>query len=463
MKTLFAVAAVVLSSVGVAHALGPGAGGAMTCSAVSSGYNVLVGSDNSGLYERILGSSTWLRYGSANGLTTTNILSICFGNNPRRAVVGGDGGLFYCTHFSDSTVVTWTSVPTISDGASGTIDVSTLSISAVTFGVYSDSNAIFVAYTDANDRPWVAECLDITAATPSWTRTPCTNLPTTAGYLPVKIAEDPNAVGSSRDILLLFGDDASGKGSYRELWRTSDLESSGTSWTKVHGGSSGGPDHPIDFAFYPYQGGPSHLVVSASSAGSGSLTAGRLYLLRTSDLTWTETHPYTYANDSTSAASKLTGAVWEDGTNEYLVSIEDIGATGSPSPPKCSTTIPANAGVWYRPMSSDTARWRRSDDGSSWQLGWSSCNRARGALGDGVAKCISRMKELGAVPAGYGPYLGSMSFEWEWTGSSFVRVHTTNDVGSSSFGSTMLDNANAVMLAKDPSGHLWVGYYDVGL
>src|SRR5262249_37588185 len=159
-----------------------------------------------------------------------------------------------------------------------------------------------------------------------------------------------------------------------------------------------------------------------------------------------------------------TGAVWTDGTNEYLLQItQSAGPTGSPSPPKCGS-INAAAGIWKRQGTvADSCHWYRIDDGdhngnnntmSPWELGGTSCSRARGKMNNGVTKSLSLMGPVGS--SSDGPYLGSMSFVFRYNGSKFVKEFTDHDQ-SSPYNTTLLDNANAVTMSEGPIGELWVG------
>src|SRR5262249_23231651 len=127
-------------------------------------------------------------------------------------------------------------------------------------------------------------------------------------------------------------------------------------------------------------------------------------------------------------------------------------------------------GIWKRQGTvADSCHWYRIDDGdhngnnntmSPWELGWTSCSRARGKMNNGVTKSLSLMGPVGS--SSDGPYLGSMSFVFRYNGSKFVKEFTDHDQ-SSPYNTTLLDNANAVTMSEGPIGELWVGYYDLGL
>ena len=470
------------ASGGTGPIYGPGGGGTMTCSAISSSGNALIGSDNSGLYAHDNGAvGLWKRYGSLQGFTTNNILSVAFAANPKYAVVGTDNGLFFCTHYAtsaDTVMYTWTDAGGVFTGKD---------VQAVCFGVgaIGDSNAVFAAVRVEpsganNDSTIVVACDDITANPPVWTVLRCKGLPVQDSpvYLPVKIAEDPQGSPSDRDVYMLFGKDNNG-GSVRELWRTTHLDDNSTSWTSLTVPAAPQTQYPIDMAVLPYVSGqPSRLLVSSANSTSDG-TAGALWVLNLSSVTWTKgiiirRESSTSTPDTSDTDVKyLTGAVWTDGTYEYVLSLQgDPGPVGSA--PKCSGS-PDAGGIWEKTIVNwsdpDTTRWRRiADDtsnyagggGYAWEIGWTNCARASGLLGSGVAKSLSRMKDVGAVSDG--PYVGSQSFAWN-TGAGFScsRLNTDQDTGSKLYGTTRLDNANPVMLAKDPADSVWVGYYDVGL
>ena len=467
-RLVAALALVVLCGSSSAFAMGPGGGGAFSCSAVNSSGHALFGADNSGLYRRLGNSGNWTRIGSVQGVNSNNIYSIAFGNNPNHVVVGADGGLYYSANFTSATP-TWTSIDAVNTrvGSGTRFNVRSLNITAVCFGVDgADTTMMFVAFTEGDSNFVARTTAGISTVPTTVTLTLSAGLPPD-NRVPIKIAQDPQATGPSRDILVLYGKDTSG-GSNRSLWRTTDLDNAAVSFYQMHGGGNGGPDYPIDFAFYPYQSGqPSRIVVAASAqATSGGFDDGTLWRCKTGTTTWTQTFAWSTSGGE-AGLSNLTGAVWvDDSYNEWLMTFKnEVGPSGA-NPPYCTGTAPLDGGVWKRPCSvadsSDAAPWRRTDGGSNWELGWSSCNRARGPVGGGVAKSMSRMKHVGAVASGYGPYMGTASFPWMYDGSSFVRTHTSNNIGSN-YETTLIDNANATVLSTDPSNNLWAGYYDLGL
>jgi hypothetical protein len=282
-------------------------------------------------------------------------------------------------------------------------------------------------------------------------------------YVPVKIAQDPPTTGSSRDLYVLFGLDNTSdvtKTRHRELWRS---QTNGTYFSKVSDGS--GPAYPIDFAIYP---DGSQLVVSASDQGGDpqDVATGTTWVYKTSG-TWLQTWPWSYDPGNPPGSpdlSKLTGAVWTDGTKEYLLKVDkNTGSAGTPAPPRC---VPADisryAGVWWR-GTQDTSVWRRSDNGSTWELGWTSCQLARGKINNGIAKSLSKMGTIGA--SGDGPYFNTMQFFWRYDASQtkFFGEFTNGDWGGTQYNTLRLDNANAATVEAPDDSAVWAGYYDIGL
>jgi hypothetical protein len=479
MKKLLSVLVALLVSAQMCWASAPGGGGAMSCSAINGYGGSIVGTDNGGFYYRTNDNYNWTRVGSIHGVITNNILSLCFGPSPFRAVAGGDGAIMATKQFGSSRSWQAAAVYDTNNNVISATNVQQFKFTAVCYGQGPDSGRVFAAAdwnaSSTNKRHVILVSNDTTAGNPlTFQMFASRGLPGhDDGYI-VKLIEDPNQNGcdltGKRRLYALLGRD-NGGGGIQQLWRTLDLNSASATWAKISG-TNGGPDFPVDFAMSA-RGGvgyPTDLLVSATSKWDngqpGDQKGGSLWRYQCCEDHWARTKPYT--EDNGGAVDTLVGAVFFEYTGdgstagrEFCQSMLDVG-TG------CSNGSP-HLGLWWRPSGNDTSYWRRaSGDQSGSEVGWAACQQARGTFDGAIAKCLSRVNDTKGMPfmSACMPIWGGRQFAWQYDSTTsngkWLRTFTSAD-GGSDFNSRGLDNCNATTISIDAASDVWVGFYDMGL
>jgi photosystem II stability/assembly factor-like uncharacterized protein len=255
------------------------------------------------------------------------------------------------------------------------------------------------------------------------------NLPSSPVHRVVKLALEP---GDRNALWLLSGHDRFKPGA-KELWKSVD---GGKTFVRMNG-SDGKPFNAIDVA--PHRCFPG-LVLMTTSADPGpgkSDGKGAVYTSSDGGMTWT----------AGAGIGDVTGAVgWKDDKTAWLVNVQTNA---------CGTS--KRAGRFESTDGGHT--WRRTDDGSTWDLGWTNCPMARGRAMRTVARTMSPD----------GSYWVTSQFVWRYTGGDHPKYENafSTQVGTSpaSWTTKGIDNAVGVTFAAagEGPGHYFAGYYDMGL
>lgn len=400
----------------------PGGGGAFLTADVTENGTVLVGSDLSGLYRRH-GNEDWTRVGSMDGLDATSVEVVRWKPQPlirsasfgaEDALAGTRNGLYR----TDDVGYTWAKV---TDPNIGSMTVTALAWNSNSETIYvagaassGDSEVLLRKSTD-DGRTWSAIKH---------------NMPSTPAHRAVKlalVARDPKVVW------LLSGHDRF-KAGLKELWRSVD---GGKTFARMTG-PGGKPFNAIDVATHPSVPGLVLMTVSTDPGPGKSDGRGAVYVSSDGGRTWR----------AGAGIGDVTGAVgWtQHGGTAFLVNVQTNA---------CGTSKRAG-----RFESKDRgATWKRVDDGSTWDLGWTECPAARGRAMRTVARTLSPD----------GSYWVTSQFVWHYTDGPRPKYENafSTQVGSNpaSWITRRIDNAVPVTFAAagDGPGHYFAGYYDIGL
>jgi photosystem II stability/assembly factor-like uncharacterized protein len=364
-------------------------------------------------------TDNWVRIGSKDGLDATSVEVIRW-EPPRleikphlyEALAGTRNGLYR----SDDDGVTWSKI--------ADVDVSGMTVSAL---AWHSSNVIYLAGAASSGDPEVL-LRKSTDGGKSWSAVKH-NIPGNPVHRAVKLAVDAK---DSNVVWLLSGHDRFKPGA-KELWRSSD---GGKTFTRVSDG--GKAFTAIDVATHPSTPGLVLMTTSADPGPGKSDGKGAVYTSADGGKTWS----------AGTGIGDVTGAVgWErDNKTAYLVNVQTNA---------CGTSKRAG-----RFESTDNgATWKRVDDGSTWDLGWTNCPMARGRAMRTVARTLSPD----------GSYWVTGQFVWRYTGGDHPKYESafSTQVGSNpaSWITKGIDNAVPVSFASsgDGPGHYFAGYYDMGL
>ena len=380
----------------------PGGGGAFFSVDVSVTGKVLVGSDLSGVYMRT-GAGPWTRLGKDDGLNRTSFSCVRWSPaTGESALAGGRNGLFLSTNAG----VSWQAAagpPGFQDRFFGAIGWSrSHGLTVYAAGAVNTSDTTVVLWRS----------LDGGA---NWTPV-SHNLPTTEALRALKLVVDPS---NASTLYMITGPDGTIAPKVltpkRAVYKSTD---GGSTWVLKSPGQEA-----LDLAVHPTTPGLLLMTVSTSSENTG-------YVERSTD-----------GGDTWNIVSGNTGAVWWDPPNAYHI---NIGLDA------CAP-IPANAG---RYMSGDGGlTWTRIDTGSTWEVGWSDCQHARGIPDGGVANALS----------GKGEYWVTSQFVWRYAGGKYTNAFSTSPAAGRWI-TAGVDNSVPVCIADaQTSGTFYTGYYDLGL
>jgi len=389
----------------------PGGGGAFLTADVSDVGVALVGCDLSGLYRRE-GVGDWTRVGSKDGLDATSVEVIRWRPGSRTDALAGTRGGLYRTGDAG---ITWAKV--------ADLDVSGMTVTALAWGL--GSNVIYAAGAASSGDPEVLLRKSTDGGT-SWSAIKH-NIPGSPVHRAVKLvvdAKDPSVVW------LLSGHDRLKPG-VKELWQSSD---GGQTFTRVND-ATGKPFNAIDVATHPSVPGLVLMTVATDPGPGKNDGKGAVYTSADRGKTWT---PGSGIGDATGAVG------WErDGKTAYLVNVQ-VNACGSKRAGRFES---ADRG----------ATWKRVDDGSTWDVGWTECPAARGRAMRTVARTLSPD----------GSYWVTGQFVWRYTGGSQPKYENafSTQVGTNpvSWVTKGIDNAVPVSFAAAGPGQYFAGYYDIGL
>jgi len=370
---------------------------------------VLVGCDLSGLYRRA-GAGDWGRIGSRDGLDATSVEVIRWKPGSRTEALSGTRNGLYRT--SDAGV-SWSR---ISAGDVGAMTVTALAwqgdvvylAGAVSSG---DAEVLLRKSTDGGK---------------SWSAIKH-NLPGSPIHRVVKLAtdaKDPNVVW------LLSGHDRFKPGA-KELWKSSD---GGKNFSLVNG-LDGRPFVAIDVATHPSIPGLVLVTTSVDPGPGKGDGKGAVYTSADGGKTWS----------AGAGIGDVTGAVgWErNGKTAFLVNVY-VDACGSKRGGRFESA-------------DNGATWKRVDDGSTWDLGWTNCPNARGRAMRTVARTLSPD----------GSYWVTGQFVWHYTEGAQPKYENAfaTQVGQNPAGwiTKGIDNSVAVSFATAGPGQYFAGYYDMGM
>jgi photosystem II stability/assembly factor-like uncharacterized protein len=388
----------------------PGGGGAFLCADVSADGTVLIGSDLSGLYRRWQ-NADWTRIGSQDGLTATSVEVVRWKPGSRQDALAGTRNGLYRTRDGG---LTWSRV---------TIPVADMTVTALAWkgdvivvaGAASSSAAevLLMRSTDGGGS-FVAVKHD---------------LPARPERRAVKLAvdaRDPNLVW------LLSGHDRLKAGA-KELWKSLD---GGRSFVRMNA-AGGKPYHAIDMVAEPRVGGVILMAVSDDPGPGRNDGRGAVYRSVDAGRTW----------EACSGLGGATGALgWGERNQAILVNVQ-LNACGKTS----------RAGRFESYDMGGT--WKRVDDGSTWDLGWTECPAARGRAMRTVARTLSPD----------GSYWVTSQFVWQYAGSPRPKYQNAFsrqvEMSPATWITRGIDNAvpTAFTAVAAGPGRYLAGYYDLGL
>ena len=388
---------------------------------------MLVGSDLSGLYRRTgprfaEATGDWARIGSKDGLDATSVEVVRF-EPPAEysnalampiALAGTRNGLFR----SDDDGKTWSKV--------ADADVADMTVTALAWAQW-DSDVVYAAGGASSGGSEVLLRVSRDAGK-SWSVIQH-NITSSPVRRAVKLAVDAR---DANLVWLLSGHDRLKPGA-KELWRSRD---GGKTFARVST-PNGNPFIAIDVATHPTT--PSLVLMSVSTdPGPGKSDGkGAVYASADGGRTW----------KAGTGIGDVTGAVgWaQDDRTAFLVNVQ-VNACGASK--RAGRFESVDRGL----------TWKRVDDGSTWELGWTECPAARGRAMRTVARTLSPD----------GSYWVTSQFVWHYTGGARPRYENvfSKQVAADppSWITRGIDNAVPVTFAPAGGpGRYFAGYYDIGL